>query len=62
MDESGNMDRQMIKELFEQGLMGVEIPSEYGGAGLSFTSALITVEELSKIDPSVGALCDVHVR
>ncbi|KAM0684337.1 hypothetical protein MDAP_000105 [Mitosporidium daphniae] len=60
MDESGNMDRQMIKELFEQGLMGVEIPSEYGGAGLSFTSALITVEELSKIDPSVGALCDVH--
>jgi short/branched chain acyl-CoA dehydrogenase len=40
--------------------MGVEIPGEYGGAGASFTSAIVVIEELAKIDPSVSVLCDVH--
>jgi len=40
--------------------MGIEIPSELGGAGSSFTSAILTIEELAKIDPSVSVMCDVH--
>ena len=40
--------------------MGIEIPSEFGGAGSSFTSAILTIEELAKIDPSVSVMCDVH--
>ena len=46
--------------LFEQGLMGVEIESEFGGSNSSFTSAIIAVEELAKVDPSVSILCDVQ--
>jgi short/branched chain acyl-CoA dehydrogenase len=40
--------------------MGIETPAEYGGAESSFTSAIIAIEELAKIDPSVSVLCDVH--
>ena len=40
--------------------MGIETPSELGGAGASFTSAIVVIEELAKIDPSVSVLCDVH--
>ena len=40
--------------------MGIETPEEYGGANCSFTSAIIAIEELAKIDPSVSVLCDVH--
>ena len=41
--------------------MGLETPAEYGGAECSFTAAILTVEELAKIDPSISALCDIHV-
>lgn len=41
--------------------MGLETPSEYGGAECSFTAAILAVEELAKIDPSISALCDIHV-
>ena len=41
-------------------LMGIETATEYGGAGGSFTSAIIAIEELARIDPSVSVLCDVH--
>jgi short/branched chain acyl-CoA dehydrogenase len=40
--------------------MGIETATEYGGSGGSFTSAIIAIEELAKIDPSVSVLCDVH--
>lgn len=40
--------------------MGIETATEYGGAGGSFTSAIIAIEELARIDPSVSVLCDVH--
>ncbi|KAF9782125.1 acyl-CoA oxidase [Thelephora terrestris] len=60
MDENEMMDPTIIKGLFEQGLMGIEIPSELGGAESSFTSAVLTIEELAKIDPSVSVMCDVH--
>ncbi|KAF8516022.1 acyl-CoA oxidase [Hysterangium stoloniferum] len=60
MDEKEMMAPEVIKGLFEQGLMGVEISSDFGGAESSFTSAIIVIEELAKVDPSVSVLCDVH--
>jgi len=60
MDENESMDPSIIKGLFEQGLMGIEISPDYGGAGGSFTSAIIVIEELAKVDPSVSVMCDVH--
>ncbi|TKY86991.1 hypothetical protein EX895_003668 [Sporisorium graminicola] len=60
MDEAEKMDPEVIKGLFEQGLMGVETSADHGGAGCSFTAAVIVIEELAKVDPSVSVLCDVH--
>lgn len=60
MDENEKMDPEVIKGLFEQGLMGIETSEEHGGAGCSFTSAIIVIEELAKVDASVSVLCDVH--
>ena len=40
--------------------MGIEVPSALGGAESSFTAAIIAIEELAKVDPSVSVLCDVH--
>src|SRR5918912_4603527 len=60
MDEAGKMDPALVKQLFDLGLMGVETPEEYGGAGASFFTAIVGVEELSRVDPSVGVLMDVQ--
>ncbi|OCH87686.1 mitochondrial acyl-CoA dehydrogenase [Obba rivulosa] len=60
MDEKEMMDPAIIKALFEQGLMGIETSADHGGAESSFTSAIIAIEELAKVDPSVSVLCDVH--
>lgn len=60
MDEAETMDPQIVEQLFEQGLMGFEIPEEYGGSGMNFTSAIVGIEELARVDPSVSVLCDVH--
>jgi alkylation response protein AidB-like acyl-CoA dehydrogenase len=60
MDEEAKMDKGLIKQLFDLGLMGIETPDEYGGAGASFFTAIIGVEELSRVDPSVGVLMDVQ--
>lgn len=60
MDEAEAMDPTVVEQLFEQGMMGVEIPEEYGGAGMNFTAAIIGIEELARVDPSVSVLVDVH--
>ncbi len=60
MDESQQMDSGLIRKLFELGLMGIEIPEEYGGAGGSFFNAILAVEEISAVDPSVGVMVDVQ--
>jgi alkylation response protein AidB-like acyl-CoA dehydrogenase len=60
MDEHAKMSPEIIKHLFDLGLMGVETPEEYGGAGANFFTAIIGVEELSRVDPSVGVLMDVQ--
>ena len=60
MDEKEQMDPAIVEQLFEQGLMGIEIPEKYGGAGMNFTSAIVGVEELARVDPSVSVMVDVH--
>ncbi|KAL8816070.1 MAG: hypothetical protein Q9223_004862 [Gallowayella weberi] len=60
MDEAEKMDPAIIEQLFEQGLMGIEIPEEYGGAGMNFTAGIVGIEELARVDPSVSVLVDVH--
>jgi butyryl-CoA dehydrogenase/short/branched chain acyl-CoA dehydrogenase len=60
MDESQQMDAVLIRKLFELGLMGIEIPEEYGGAGGRFFNAILAVEEISAVDPSVGVMVDVQ--
>src|SRR5256714_15567337 len=60
MDEHAKMSPEVIRQLFDLGLMGVETPEEYGGAGASLFAAIIGVEELSRVDPSVGVLMDVQ--
>ncbi len=60
MDEAAEMDADLLPMLFEMGLMGIEIPEEHGGAGASFFTSILIVEELSRIDPAVGVLVDVQ--
>jgi alkylation response protein AidB-like acyl-CoA dehydrogenase len=60
MDRNARMEPDLIRQLFELGLMGVEVPEHMGGAGSSFFTAVLIVEELSRVDPSVGVLVDVQ--
>jgi butyryl-CoA dehydrogenase/short/branched chain acyl-CoA dehydrogenase len=60
MDESQQMDSGLIKKLFQLGLMGIEIPQQYGGGGSTFFNAILAVEEISAVDPSVGVMVDVQ--
>jgi alkylation response protein AidB-like acyl-CoA dehydrogenase len=60
MDEAQQMDPDLIGQLFELGLMGIEIPDEFGGADSSFFTSVLVVEELSRVDPAVGVLVDVQ--
>jgi alkylation response protein AidB-like acyl-CoA dehydrogenase len=60
MDAHGKLDPSLIKQCFDLGLMGIETPEEFGGAGSSFFTAIIAVEELSRIDASVGVFVDVQ--
>ena len=60
MDESQQMDAGLVAQLFEMGLMGIEIPEQYGGSGGRFFEAILAVEAISAVDPSVGVLVDVQ--
>ena len=60
MDEKGKLDPSLTKQCFDLGLMGIETPEEYGGAGTSFFNAILAVEELSRVDASVGVFVDVQ--
>ena len=60
MDEAEKLDPGLLSMLFEMGLMGVEVSEEMGGAGSSFFTAVLVVEELSRVDPSVAVLVDVQ--
>ena len=60
MDEAGVFRKDIIQQFFELGLMGIEIPEEYGGQGGSFFQCVLAVEELSAVDPSAGVIVDVQ--
>ena len=60
MDERATIPRELIEELFQLGVMGIEVPEAHGGAGGRFFHAVLAVEELSRIDPSIGVLVDVQ--
>jgi len=60
MDEEQHFASDLLPQLFNLGLMGIEIPIEYGGSGGTFFEAILAVEEISAIDPSVGVLVDVQ--
>jgi butyryl-CoA dehydrogenase/short/branched chain acyl-CoA dehydrogenase len=60
MDEQQHFHPGLIPQLFNLGLMGIEIPVEYGGSGGTFFEAILAVEEVSAVDPSVGVLVDVQ--
>jgi alkylation response protein AidB-like acyl-CoA dehydrogenase len=60
MDARAALDPGLVEALFELGVMGVEIPAEYGGSGSSFFNAILAVQALSRVDPSVAVLVDVQ--
>jgi alkylation response protein AidB-like acyl-CoA dehydrogenase len=60
MDEHAKIPRSLVDKLFDLGVMAIEIPETYGGAGGTFFHAVLAVEELSRVDPSVGVLVDVQ--
>jgi alkylation response protein AidB-like acyl-CoA dehydrogenase len=60
MDEKGMFDQQIIDQFFQLGLMGIEIPEQYGGAGGRFFESILAVEEISRVDPSAGVVVDVQ--
>lgn len=60
MDHDAQMDAQLVKQFFEMGLMGIESPEKFGGAGSSFFNACLAVEEVSRVDGSCGVLVDVQ--
>ena len=60
MEERGAIPRALIDQLFELGIMAIEIPESHGGAGGHFFLSVIAVEELARVDPSVAVLVDVQ--
>jgi len=60
MDEKGVFDKGLIHDFFQLGLMGIEIPEQYGGGGGKFFEAILAVEELSRVDASAGVVVDVQ--
>ncbi|MCX6543611.1 MAG: acyl-CoA dehydrogenase [Acidobacteria bacterium] len=60
MDEHAKLPKTLLTQLFDLGVMGIEIPEQYGGGGAKFFHAVLAVEALSAVDPSVGVLVDVQ--
>src|SRR5882762_8080750 len=60
MDEKGIFEHELLEQFFHLGLMGIEVPEQYGGAGGKFFEAILAVEEISRVDPSAGVIVDVQ--
>ncbi len=60
MERAGKIDSDLIAKYFDLGVMGIEVPEEFGGAGGSLFMVTLAVEELSKVDASAAILCDVQ--
>ncbi len=60
MDRAAKLPRELIDQLFALGVMGIELPTAYGGAGANFLIAILAIEELARVDPSVAVCVDVQ--
>jgi len=60
MDDAGVFDKHLLAEIFELGLMGIEVPEEFGGQGGTFFQSILAIEELSRVDPSAAVIVDVQ--
>ena len=60
MDEHAKLDAPLLRKIFEQGFMGIDIPEEYGGQGGSFFQSVLMIEELAAVDPAVSVCVDVQ--
>src|SRR5438105_12582932 len=60
MDHEAAIDATLISSFFDLGIMGIEVPEQWGGAGSTFFNAVLVVEELSHVDASCGVLVDVQ--
>lgn len=60
MDENAKLDPALIKEFFEMGLMGIDIPEQYSGGGGTFMMSILAIEQISKVDASAGVFMDVQ--
>jgi alkylation response protein AidB-like acyl-CoA dehydrogenase len=60
MDQAQQMDKGLVRQFFEMGMMGIEIPEEFGGTGLNFFTSILLIEEAAKVDPAVSVLIDVQ--
>jgi len=60
MDEHAKIPPTLLPRLFDLGVMGIEVPEAYGGAGATFFHSVLAVEALSRVDPSIGVLVDVQ--
>jgi alkylation response protein AidB-like acyl-CoA dehydrogenase len=60
MDDAATLNKGLLKQLFDLGLMGIEIPAEYGGQGGNFFQCVLAIQEISAVDPSVGVVVDVQ--
>jgi alkylation response protein AidB-like acyl-CoA dehydrogenase len=60
MDERQQVDAALMRQLFELGLMGIEVPEEFGGAGGGLFDAVLAVEAVSAVDPAIGVIIDVQ--
>jgi alkylation response protein AidB-like acyl-CoA dehydrogenase len=60
MDQQAKLRPEILKGCFDQGLMGIEIPESYDGGGGTFFMSILAIEEISRVDASVGVFVDVH--
>jgi alkylation response protein AidB-like acyl-CoA dehydrogenase len=59
-DEAGEFPLEIVKQLGKLGMMGIVFPAEYGGAGMGYIEYVTTIEELSRVDGSVGIILAAH--
>jgi len=60
MEKAGSFDKDLVKELFDQGLMGMEVPEKYGGSGVNLFTSCLAIEEIARVDPSIALMVDIQ--
>jgi len=60
MEHDTKLDKALIDQCFQLGLMAIEMPEQYGGAGSTFFNAILAIEEIARVDASTSVFVDVH--